>query len=60
MWKQLIQKMREFNLEMHLDFTDYEKVFDRYTDVSSKEHANIVHIIERFYCTTKIVLDTGK
>lgn len=64
--KMIIEKRREFNLETHIAFVDYEKAFDRVKrpklwEIMSKKGIpqHLIQVIKGLYDGTRICIDTG-
>lgn len=65
--KQLIEKRREFNLETHIGFIDFQKAFDKLDRLQLWEimslrgyPQHLIDTLKRIYRTTDIIINTGK
>lgn len=64
--KRIIEKRREFNLETHIGFVDFEKAFDRvdraklWNILAERGYPlHLIEIIKSLYQRTRIVINTG-
>jgi hypothetical protein len=64
--KQIIEKRREYNMETHIAFVDYEKAFDRvdrdqlWEIMEEKGYPlHLIRVLKNIYAKTEIIIDTG-